>query len=77
MTGFCSYSNMFLTNLLNRAFLNSALNSVRGGTTGHISLVLSPLPRGDEQGPTGSSFSGERYLGFSGQKSTGLDGSAV
>lgn len=77
ITGFGSYSNMFLTNLLNRAFFNSAYTSERGGTAGHISLALNPISREDEQGVTDSSLSGDHSLRFAAQKSTELGGEAV
>ncbi|EPS98214.1 hypothetical protein FOMPIDRAFT_1051787 [Fomitopsis schrenkii] len=64
------YSNVFLTNLLNRAFFTSPHSSERGNTVDHISIALSPAVarRGSEHAQTSSTQSGDRSLAYAAPK---------
>ena len=77
---FGRYSNSFITNLLNRAFLDTKRHPVGGHveTLGEISLSLSPAPRhmqlAPRRGSIGYETSGDRSVEvYTAQKAFELD----
>ena len=64
------YSNVFLTNLLNRAFFTSPQSAERGNAVDHISIALTPSVARPASNYTraDSTQSGDRSLAYAAQK---------